>query len=121
MERVIRKLSSYVNSHIYDIHAILVSFVVLLVMYFLSKKVRNVLEKWVDTLCCKKPELKNRKSEFLRKSNLILVVMEFLLSIVFFALASFISPFIRFSLPSAVMSSVFVLFEYALIRQLFVR
>lgn len=121
MERIIQKLLSYTWSHIYDIHAVFVSLIVLGVMFLLRKRFERILEKYVAGYIEKKPELCNNKELYLRRSKLFLVVIAFVLSIIFFALVALISPFVTFSFASAVMSGVYILFEYAVIKQLVYR
>lgn len=121
MERVTRKLLSYIVSHRYDLHALLVSFLVLAVMFWLSKKLRMFLEKKIEKLCETNPEYYQKKEILLKRSNLFIILGAFVLSVFFYALVAYISPFITFSISAAVMSGVFVLFEYALIRQIMAR
>ena len=118
MERIIRKLLSYTKSHIYDIHAIIVSLLVLATVFFVQKKLHNVLIQYVDKYLEKKPDKKEKRDVYIRRCSLIYVVVIFVLSNVFFALVALISPFVVFSFPSAVMGMVYTIFEYAILRQI---
>lgn len=118
MERIIRKLLSYTKSHIYDIHAIIVSLLVLATVFFVQKKLHNVLIQYVDKYLEKKPDKKEKRDVYIRRCSLIYVVVIFVLSNVFFAFVALISPFVVFSFPSAVMGMVYTVFEYAILRQI---
>lgn len=117
MERIIRKLLSYTKSHIYDIHAVIVSVLVLVTVFFIQKKLHNVLISYVDKYLEKKPDNQGKRDVYIRRSSLIYVVIIFALSNVFFALVALVSPFVTFSFQSAVMGAVYTLFEYAILRQ----
>ena len=117
MERIIRKLLSYTKSHMYDIHAVIVSVLVLVTVFFIQKKLHNVLISYVDKYLEKKPDKQGKRDVYIRRSSLIYVVIVFVFSNVFFALVALVSPFVTFSFPSAVMGSVYTLFEYAILRQ----
>ena len=118
VERIIRKLLSYTRSHIYDIHAVVVSLLVLVVVFFIQKKLHSVIIQYIDKYLEKKPDMQKKRDVYIRRISLIYIVLIFLLSNVFFALVALISPFVVFSFPSAVMGMVYTIFEYAILRQI---
>ena len=118
MERIIRKLLSYTKSHMYDIHAVIVSVLVLVTVFFIQKKLHSVIIQYIDKYLEKKPDMQKKRDVYIRRISLIYIVLIFLLSTVFFALVALISPFVVFSFPSAVMGMVYTIFEYAILRQI---
>ena len=108
-----RKLLSYAKSHIYELHALLVATFVVVLMSFIKEPVKRKIQQSVDKKILDKPELAPKRKLMVRRRNMILIVLVMLLSFVVFALAAAVSPLIEFSFPTAVMSGVFALCEYA--------
>ena len=121
MEKIIQKLLSYVGSHIYDIHAFIASLLVLGFLIVVQKKLNDVIVKKIDKHIEKKPNLSDKRDTFVRRSGMIYIAAIFPVSIVMFLLVDLISPLVEFSFPATVMSSVYVLFEYAILRQILYR
>ena len=117
MEKIIQKLLSYVGSHIYDIHAFIASLFVLAILFMMKKKLNDVINKKIDKYIDKKPNLSDKKERYVRRSGMIYIACIFPLSIIMFGLVDLVSPLVEFSIPAAVMSTVYVLFEYAILRQ----
>lgn len=103
----------YAKSHIYDIHAALVAVITIFTMYYIKKPIKQKNEKRVDEKLTGKPELESKRTLYLKRANMILLFLTMLLAFLLFALASFVSPMIDFSVGSAVMSGVFALAGYA--------
>ena len=118
MEKIIQKLLSYVGSHIYDIHAFIASLFVLAILFMMKKKLNDVIMKKIDKYISKKPNLSDKKEIYVRRSGMIYMACIFPLSIIVFGLVDLVSPLVEFSIPAAVMSTVYVLFEYAILRQI---
>ena len=112
-----RLLFSYIMSHMYDIHAIIAATVVVAAMSYIKVPVKRILACMVERRVEKNIKLEKKKGLLLRRYNLLLIVMVFVLSVPVFAILSILSPFISFSWQSAVMTGVFALCIYAFIEQ----
>ena len=118
VEKIIQKLLSYVGSHIYDIHAFIASLLVLGFLLVLQRKLNDVIVKKIDKHIEKKPNLSDARDTFVRRSGMIYIAAIFPISMVMFLLVDLVSPLVEFSMPAVVMSTVYVLFEYAILRQI---
>ena len=118
MGKIIQKLLSYVGSHIYDIHAFIASLLVLGILFMMKKKLNDIISNRIDGYINKHPNLSEKKDLYIKRSGMIYIVCIFPLSVLMFALVDLISPLVEFSIPAAVMSTVYVLFEYAILRQI---
>lgn len=112
-----RKIFSYAKSHIYDIHAVLVGTMVLVLMNFIKKPVKSRVEQFVDAKIQKNPELGEKRKIYLKRYNAIIILLTMFLAFVVFAMLSFLSPMIEFSFQAGIMSGVYALCEYAVIDQ----
>lgn len=117
MEKIVQKLLSYVGSHIYDIHAFIASLLVLGILFMMKNKLNGIIMKRIDEYIEKHPNLSEKKDTYARRSGMIYIACIFPLSVVMFGLVDLVSPLVEFSFPAAVMSTVYVLFEYAVLRQ----
>lgn len=113
-----RKILSYAKSHIYELHAILVATVAVVLMFFIKKPLKKWIAKQVDNRIVRNPELSENRRILIRRGNLLVIVLTMLLSFGLFWVASMISPLIEFSFPTAVLSGVFALCEYAFLDQI---
>ncbi len=102
-----RKFLSYAKSHIYDIHAIVVSVGLLTLMICIREPLRRKIKEAIDNKIAGNPGLK--RQSLIRKWNILILFFIMLLSIAGFAILAVISPFIDFSLPSGIMSGVYTL------------
>lgn len=108
-----RKILSYAKSHIYEIHALLVATFVVMLMSFIKELIKRKIVQSVDKKIQYKPELTHKRRIMVKRRNMILIALTMVLSVVVFALVALVSPLIAFSFPTAVMSGVFALCEYA--------
>lgn len=108
-----RKLLSYANSHRYEIHALFVATFVVVLMSLIKEPIKRKIVQSVDRKIKSKPELAQKRKIMVKRRNMFLIVLTMFLSFVAFALAAAVSPLIEFSFPTAVMSGVFALCEYA--------
>lgn len=108
-----RKLLSYAKSHIYELHALLVATFVVVLMGFIKEPVKRKIVQSVDKKIQLKPELTQKRKRMVKRRNMLLIVLTMILSFFVFALVALVSPLIEFSFPTAVMSGVFALCEYA--------
>jgi len=113
-----RKLLSYAKSHIYEIHAIIAATIVVVLMFFVKGPIKRKVVLIVDKKIEEQPGLLERRDIMIRRGNMVLIVLVLCLSVLIFALLAVCSPFIAFSLPSAVLSGVFALCEYAFLDQI---
>lgn len=113
-----RKILSYAKSHIYEIHAVLAATIVLILMYYIKVPVKKKIAEHVDRIMEKKPELLPKKKLYLKRWNMLLILLTMVLSFVVFTVISFISPMIDFSLQTAIMTGVYALCEYAIVDQI---
>ena len=108
-----RKLLSYAKSHIYEIHALFVATFVMVLMSLIKEPIKRKIEQSVDKKIQSQPELAQKRRIMVKRRNMLLIVLTMLLSFVVFFLMAVVSPLIEFSFPTAVMSGVFALCEYA--------
>ncbi len=113
-----RKILSYINSHRYDLHAIFASLFVFGIMMMIKKPIKKLVVKRVDMLIEKKPDLLSKRKLYLKRGNMILILVTFGLGYLFFGLLASISPYVSFSFASATMTGVYALCAYALFEQL---
>ena len=118
VEKIIQKLLSYVGSHIYDIHAFIASLLVLGVLVIAQRKLNDVIVRKIDKNIEKKPNLSDKKDTYIRRSGMIYIAAIFPVSMVMSLLVDLVSPLVEFSIPAVVMCAVYVLFEYAILRQI---
>lgn len=85
-----RQLLSYINSHMYDIHALVAGFIVVAVMMYIKAP----------------------------RKKMIRTLLVFLLSMVSFWALSVVSPFVSFSWQSSVITGVFALCIEAVLEQI---
>ena len=117
MGKIIQKLLSYVGSHIYDIHAFIASILVLGILFMIKRKINDVIVRKVNRYFEKHPNLSEKKDTYIRRSGLIYMALVFPISMVMFLVVDLVSPLVEFSIPAVVMCTVYVLFEYAILRQ----
>lgn len=108
-----RRLLSYAKSHIYEIHALFVATFVVVLMSFIKEPIKRKIAQSVDNKIQSKPELVQKRKRMVKRRNMLLILLAMFLSFVVFALVAIVSPLIDFSFPTAVMSGVFALCEYA--------
>ena len=118
VEKIIQKLLSYVGSHIYDIHAFIASLLVLGVLVIAQRKLNDVIVRKIDKNIEKKPNLSDKRDTYIRRSGMIYIAAIFPTSMVMSLLVDLVSPLVEFSIPAVVMCAVYVLFEYAILRQI---
>lgn len=113
-----RKILSYLKSHIYELHAGAVATVVVLIMLLvkppIKRKIVHIVELWLE----QHPEQIERKTCIVKRCNIILIILTMFLAIGGFAVLAALSPFVEFSFPTAIMSGVFALCEYAFLEQI---
>lgn len=112
------KILSYAKSHIYELHALLVATFVVVLMSLIKGPIKRKLVQSVDRKIAKRPKLAGKRKKLIRRKNMLLIYLTMLLSIGVFALGAKVSPLIEFSFPTAVMSGVFALCEYAFFDQI---
>lgn len=113
-----RKIFSYANSHIYEIHALFVATIVVVLMYLIKGFIKRIIVQSVDCKLKLRPELADKRDMMIKRRNMLLILLTLLFSFWLFALVALISPLIDFSFPTAVMSGVFALCEYAFLDQI---
>ena len=108
-----RRLLSYAKSHLYEIHALFVATFVVVLMSLIKEPIKRKIVQSVDKKIQAKPELASKRRIMVKRGNMLLILLTMLLSFVAFTVVALVSPIIRFSFPTAVMSGVFALCEYA--------
>lgn len=108
-----RRLLSYAKSHLYEIHALFAATFVVVLMSFIKEPIKRKILQSVDKKIQAKPELAQKRRLMVKRRNMLLILLTMLLSFVAFTLMAMASPLIEFSFPTAVMSGVFALCEYA--------
>lgn len=113
-----RKVLSYINSHRYDIHAVFAGLLTVILMHYIKQPIKKHIRQYVDTKIDANPQLEDKRQEYIKHYDMILIALTMLIAFCMFFILSLISPLIEFSFSSAVMSGVFALCEYAVIDQL---
>lgn len=113
-----RKFLSYAKSHIYEIHALIAATMVVILMAIIKGPIKRGIARAVDKKLLQKPELQMQRKRIIKQCNTLLIVLAMCLAIVIFGVLAYVSPLIRFSFPSAIMSGVFALCEYAVWEQI---
>ncbi len=116
-----RLFLSYCKSHIYDIHSIIAGTLALALVFMIKKPIKERIAAVVEQRAQKDEGYRQRKEIYLKKYNGILIVLVTLIAFLLFGILSVFSPFIHFSVPSAIMSGAISLAEYAFIEQLFIK
>lgn len=112
-----RKILSYAKSHIYDIHAVVAGTLVLVLMYYIKKPVKAWVEQYVNEKIRQNPELEKKRKLFLKRYNMVIILLTMVLAFLVFTILSFVSPMIEFSFQTGIMSGVYALCEYAILDQ----
>lgn len=113
-----RKILSYAKSHIYELHAIIAATIVVVLMSLIKGPIKKQIVKAVDRRLETRPEYSDRRELIIKRCNMLLIVLTMCLSVIVFGVLAVLSPLIEFSFPSAVMSGVFALCEYAFLDQI---
>ena len=113
-----RKLLSYAKSHLYEIHALLVATFVVVLMSLIKEPIKRKIVQSVERKVAVKPELADKRNVMIRRGNMLLIILTMVLSFGVYTVVALVSPIIRFSCPTAVMSGVFALCEYAFWEQI---
>lgn len=112
-----RILLSYAKSHIYEIHAIIAATITFLSMFIIKKPIKRRIINFVDKKAVQNVRWKEQKRIYTRRLNLIIIFITMLLSFSIFFILSLLSPFIHFSMFSALLSGIIALTEYAVYDQ----
>lgn len=105
----------YINSHIYDIYAILVGTLTLAMVMILKIPIKKYSRQAAD----RKYEIQTEKwMQTYKRRNGWIFALVLIVAIPMFAVAAQISPQIEFSMGSAVMSAVYAIAEYELMDQI---
>lgn len=113
-----RKILSYAKSHIYDIHAVIAATITLVLMYFIKRPIKHRIASYVNKRAETDLKWQENKAIYIRRCNIVLILLTMVIAYVMFWVLSLISPLIEFSAQSACMSGVFALVEYACIDQM---
>lgn len=105
---------SYAKSHIYELHAALAATITLLVMQRIKRPIKAQIWNYVSN----QAKAAGREIKNCKRYNLPVLLLAFLVAFIIFSLLALISPLIRFSFPTAVLSGIFTLAEYALLDQI---
>lgn len=113
-----RKVLSYGKSHIYDIHAFIVAVITIMLMNLIKRYLKPKIKMYVEKRAEVERKWYERKEQYLKRCNMVLIVLAMVLAFVLFGVLAFVSPMILFSVESAVMSGVFALTGYAFLEQM---
>lgn len=113
-----RKILSYAKSHIYDIHAVIAATITLVLMYFVKRPIKQRIALYVDKRAEADSKWQENKAIYLRRCNMVLILLTMVIAYAMFWVLSVISPLVEFSAQSACMSGVIALVEYACIDQM---
>lgn len=113
-----RLFLSYCKSHIYDIHAVLAGTLALILVLLIKKPIKERIAGMVAKRAESDERYRENPGKFRKRYNGILILIDMVFSFLFFVLLSVFSPFIQFSFPTAIMSGVISLAEYAFLEQL---
>ena len=112
------KIHGYINSHIYELHALIAATITLFILYRIKDRVKHSLDAFVDRQARFDEKWMENRKLYQHRSHMVLILLVFVIAFFLFGIIAFLSPFIRFSFYNAVLSGVICLTEYALIDQL---
>lgn len=113
-----RLILSYCKSHVYDLHSILAGTITFLLMFFIKKPVKALIEECTHKKALQSEKWNKNKAAYTKMWNGILIPITMLLAFLLFEVIALISPLIHSSVPSALMSGAISLAEYAVFDQL---
>ena len=113
-----RLFLSYCKSHIYDIHSFIAGTLTLVLVFIIKKPIKKRIAEMVEQRARCDEKYRENKETYIKRYNGILILIVMLIAFLFFGLLSVFSPFISFSVPSAIMGGAISLTEYAFIEQL---
>lgn len=108
----------YINSHIYDIYAILVGTITLAIVMILKMPIKRSSHKLADRKCGPEKEQTEEWKRIYKRQNGVIFLLVMVVAFLTFAVVAQISPQIDFSLGSAAMSVVYAIAEYEIIDRL---
>ena len=115
---MLRPILKYVNSHMYEIHALAAGTIAFLIMFWAKKPIKAELDDFSEKMALKNEKWKNNQVTYRRRMGLILIFLDMLLSGAIFGVLSAISPFIHFSYSTAWLSGILSLTVYAIFDQI---
>lgn len=110
---MIHTFLSFSKSHIYEWHALLTAFITFVFMQVIKRPVKDALSDWVEHRALKSERVNSKKKLHKRRANLIIVILSVVVSYLFFAIISYVSPVIQWSSFTAFLSACFALDFYA--------
>ena len=112
------RIHGYINSHIYELHAVIAATITLFILYRIKDRVKKYLDDFVDRQAWFDERWMANRKVYQHRSHMVLILLAFVIAFFLFWFIAFLSPFIRFSFYNACLSGVICLTEYALIDQL---
>lgn len=114
----IHKLLSYCKSHIYELHAILAAVISFSIMLGIKIPIKRRLADWIEEKAKESEKWRKNKKVYGRRVNLILMMIAIAVSYGIFLIVTAISPLIRYSGITAILSIAVTLDIYAVFEQI---
>lgn len=102
-------LLSYIKSHIYDLHALLVGTIIFVLILVWRESIDTVIAEWVNKHLEERTEA--RKLAAYRRFWGLIYLLIVALAFLFFYAVAFISPFVGNSVPASIISAAFAITE----------
>jgi polyferredoxin len=102
-------LLSYIKSHIYDLHALLVGTIIFVLILVWRESIDTVIANWVNKHLEERTEA--RKLATYRRFWGLIYLLIVALAFLFFYAVAFISPFVGNSVPASIISAAFAITE----------
>lgn len=110
-------LLSYIKSHIYDLHALLVGTIIFVLALVWKDTFDSVITNWVNKHYQERTD-KRKLAAYRRLWGLIYVLI-IALSFLFFYAVAFLSPFVENSVPASIISAAFAITELEFYKTFF--
>ena len=100
---------SYIKSHIYDIHALIVGTIIFALIIVWKEAIETMIMNWLNKHYGDQADVR-KNSAYRRIWGMIYIVI-FLLAFLFFCAVAYISPFVENSVPASIISATFAITE----------
>lgn len=119
MDRIIRGVTKYSASHMYEIHALIAATLAFLLMFLIKHPIKNFVNDYVEKKALQNEKWMKNKVVYRKRMNMLVIVTTTVVTWVIFGLVSVVSPLIDYSWKTAGLSVAFALSEYAVFEQFY--
>ena len=104
------KILSYCKSHIYDIHAIIAGTLIFIIIQLIKGKIKGSIRSYIDAKFFEKT--KAYRVNYSKRAFAVIYPIIFIMAFLFYWILAMISPFIHFSVTSAILSATIAITEF---------